>query len=336
MPNCDDRDRPPPYTFSTGPKTPDGKDASSQNAIKHGCCSTRLVLPDEDEHEWNDLRQAWLEDYNAHTHAARTLVHEAATAHWFVLRARRRYNQAEQSVYAEQSDPMQWTEAHHQKLERFTRYRTTAERAFTRALLNVELLRKNRLHEADRALRHQQRAAAIEERRTREAQKPAKPQREEPPKTPAQRTFHGQNHPKNQRKIATLEQWVSVSVEDGQTITRLFPPNQELIEQGRAMDPPPELVYRRFEFIGGIPPEYHWVSASHPERFERGGAGIQRMTVDTWLELIEREQAAGTGHLGPTGVGNFPRPKERGGCDCEVCARNSAILETLGRDEALP
>lgn len=35
----------------------------------------------------------------------------------------------------------------------------------------------------------------------------------------------------------------------------------------------------------------------------------------------------GTGHVGPTGVGNLPRPKERGGCDCEVCARNREVLE---------
>jgi hypothetical protein len=51
------------------------------------------------------------------------------------------------------------------------------------------------------------------------------------------------------------------------------------------------------------------------------------MTVDTWLEVIEREAARGMGHVGPTGVGNLPRPKERGGCDCEVCTRNREVLE---------
>jgi hypothetical protein len=45
------------------------------------------------------------------------------------------------------------------------------------------------------------------------------------------------------------------------------------------------------------------------------------------LEVIEREGGRGTGHVGPTGVGNLPRPKERGGCDCEVCARNREVLE---------
>lgn len=330
MPELDDEDRPyrpPSYTFSTGPKTPEGKATSSQNATKHGCCSNKLILPDEDEQEWNDLKQSWMDDFEPHTHVARTLVYEAAVAHWLLLRARRRYNEAEWSIYSEQSGPMgktEWTDAQHQKIERFTRYRTTAERAFTRALNNLERLRKNRLQEADRSLRHQQRAAEIEACRHREIPKTPKQTRPEEPKTPAQQTFQGQ---KKQRKIPLLEQWVQVTVEDGQTVTHLFPPNEKLIEQGQAMDPPPELVYRRLEFVGGIPPEYHWSSSSHPERFQSGGAGIQRMTVDTWLEVIEREKASGTGHIGPTGVGNLPRPKERGGCDCEICTHNREILE---------
>jgi hypothetical protein len=332
MPELDEEDRPyrpPSYTFSTGPKSPEGKATSSQNATKHGCCSNKLILPDEDEQEWNDLKQGWMDDYNPHTHAARALVYDGAVAQWLLLRARRRYYEAEWSIYSEQCDPMKWTDTHHQKIERFTRYRTTAERAFTRALNNVERLRKNRLQEADRALRHEQRAAAIEARRHHEIAKPAKQNRpEKPPSTPAQQTFQGQNHAKKQRKIPILDQWVQVTVEDGQTVTRLFPPNEELIEQGQAMDPPPELVYRRLEFIGGIPPEYHWSSSSHPERFQTGGAGLQRMTVDTWLEVIEREKASGSGHIGPTGVGNLPRPKERGGCDCEICTHNREILES--------
>jgi hypothetical protein len=331
MSELDEEDRPyrpPSYTLSTGPKSPEGKAASSQNATKHGCCSNKLILPDEDQQEWNDLKQGWMDDYNPHTHAACALVYDAAVAHWLLLRARRRYYEAEWFIYSEQGDPIRWTDSQHQTIERFTRYRTTAERSFTRALNNVERLRKTRLQEADRALRHQQRAAEIEARRHREISQPPQQKRpEEPPKTPAQHKFQGQNHPKKQRKIPTLDQWVQVTVEDGQTVTRLFPPNEKLIEQGQAMDPPPELVYRRLEFVGGIPPEYHWSSSSHPERFHTGGAGLQRMTVDTWLEVIEREQASGAGHIGPTGVGNLPRPQERGGCDCELCAHNREILE---------
>jgi hypothetical protein len=64
-----------------------------------------------------------------------------------------------------------------------------------------------------------------------------------------------------------------------------------------------------------------------PERLKRGGCGIQRMTVDTWLNVIEREKLRSDGHIGPTGVGNLPRPQETGGCSCPTCTHNQAILD---------
>lgn len=143
--------------------------------------------------------------------------------------------------------------------------------------------------------------------------------------TKAQQLFQGQNAPKKQRKIQALEQWVEIEVEDGVTKTTLLPSNEELIELGKTMDPPPEYVYRRFHFQNGVPEEYAWAGGTAEIR-ERGGAGVQRMLVDTWLDVIEREKERGDGHIGPCG-GNLPRPKERGGCDCEVCTKNAAILE---------
>jgi hypothetical protein len=52
------------------------------------------------------------------------------------------------------------------------------------------------------------------------------------------------------------------------------------------------------------------------------------MTVDTWLEVIEREAAEGSGHIGPTGVGTLPRPVEHGICECQVCTRNALVLDS--------
>jgi hypothetical protein len=51
------------------------------------------------------------------------------------------------------------------------------------------------------------------------------------------------------------------------------------------------------------------------------------MDVDAWLDLIEVEKADGTGHV--RAVGNLPRPRERGECECEVCVGNAEILERL-------
>ena len=95
------------------------------------------------------------------------------------------------------------------------------------------------------------------------------------------------------------------------------------------MLPPPELVYRRLNFPNGVPEEYCWATSDSITR-ERGGTGIQPMHVDTWLEVIEREKALGTGHVGPTGEGNLPRPIARGGCDCATCSGNPALMEAAG------
>jgi len=129
------------------------------------------------------------------------------------------------------------------------------------------------------------------------------------------------------RKIVTLEQWVEVRVWEGATLTTLYPSNDALRERAQKMDPPPEMVYRRLNFVDGVPIEYYWTT-DDPARRGNGGHGIQRMALDTWLETIAHEERLGNGHVGPCSQ-PLPRPKSRGGCDCEVCA---GIREKLERD----
>ena len=61
---------------STGPRTPDGKARSSQNASKHGILSDRDVTPDEDAAEWQQFR----DDVVAEWHPATTQERELAGA----------------------------------------------------------------------------------------------------------------------------------------------------------------------------------------------------------------------------------------------------------------
>jgi hypothetical protein len=157
---------------------------------------------------------------------------------------------------------------------------------------------------------------------------PTKANKPEVPQSRGKVLFQGQLSPKKLKKIKTLEQWVEISVEDGKTVTRLYPSNEQLIKDGQKMWPPPDLIYRRLNFVNGIPEEYRWaVRPGDEARMQRGGCGIQRMEVDTWLHVIEREKLREDGHIGPTGVGNLPRPMERGGCECPMCKRNREILE---------
>src|SRR3954454_5089590 len=78
--------------------------------------------------------------------------------------------------------------------------------------------------------------------------------------TKAQTMFQGQNNKKNHRKLTILNQWIEIEVENGQTVTKLYPSNEELIEEGKAMLPPPDLVYRRLNLPSGVPREYQWAT----------------------------------------------------------------------------
>jgi len=130
---------------------------------------------------------------------------------------------------------------------------------------------------------------------------------------------------KKGRTIVTLEQWVEIRIRDGKTETTLYPSNEVMLERKAKMDPPPNIVYRRLNFVDGVPPEYYWTT-NDPRRREFGGHGIQRMAVDTWLETIAEEAQRGTGHVAPCSD-LLPRPKERGGCNCPACTFHQRRLD---------
>jgi hypothetical protein len=136
---------------------------------------------------------------------------------------------------------------------------------------------------------------------------------------------------KKARTIVTLEQWVEVRIRDGKTETTLYPPNDELLERKAKMDPPPNIVYRRLNFVDGVPAEYYWTT-NDSRRRQCGGHGIQRMAVETWVATITEEERRGTGHVGPCSD-PLPRPKERGGCECPACTFHQRRLEERELDK---
>ncbi len=73
-----------------GPKTEAGKQASRQNAIKHGLTSTTLVvLAEEREHEYQELLQGFRDSFQPQDAAEEALVLRLAQSHWRSLRSRR-------------------------------------------------------------------------------------------------------------------------------------------------------------------------------------------------------------------------------------------------------
>ena len=70
---------------STGPRTETGKDASSQNATKHGLTARKsVVLEDESEEEFITLRQS-LRDYYTSSAPVQAMLVDALAAHLWRL-----------------------------------------------------------------------------------------------------------------------------------------------------------------------------------------------------------------------------------------------------------
>lgn len=74
---------------STGPKTAEGKQAASRNALRHGLTGTQIVIPGEDPAAYEDLRQGLHESHQPANEAERILVDQIAANTWRLLRAQR-------------------------------------------------------------------------------------------------------------------------------------------------------------------------------------------------------------------------------------------------------
>jgi len=74
---------------STGPRTPEGKQAPSGNAKTHGLCAVDPVLPHEDRDQFNGLLERYQSDFAPVTAHDEFLVSQMAGARWKLDRAER-------------------------------------------------------------------------------------------------------------------------------------------------------------------------------------------------------------------------------------------------------
>ena len=117
---------------STGPRTPAGKDRSSQNARTHGLSSLTsifVLLDGEDPNEWVQLVDDLNHEFQPASRTEHILVNDMAQSHWLTQRAINL-----QTSHIE--DP--------KALALYLRYQTTHHRAYFRALKQLMALQKAR------------------------------------------------------------------------------------------------------------------------------------------------------------------------------------------------
>ena len=120
---------------STGPRTPEGKAISSQNALKHGLNARDVVLKDDEEREeFAKLLTDLAAELNPDGVLETLLFNRLLRASWDLRRVERM--EAEQA--AEGLDLLDDFDA--PRLERLARYKMRAERSFYRAYREIRAL----------------------------------------------------------------------------------------------------------------------------------------------------------------------------------------------------
>ena len=126
--------------FSTGPRTPDGKARSAQNARKHGLTTKDLLIGPEDREEFDELLAGLQADVAPQGTLQQTLFDELVSSAWNLRRVRRLQTElcAHAATYQEVlTDELQ------SKLDRLARYKARIERTFHRSLNQLKALQTN-------------------------------------------------------------------------------------------------------------------------------------------------------------------------------------------------
>jgi hypothetical protein len=122
-----------------GPRTAEGKAASSRNSFKHGLASGQILIEGEDPDAFDALVADLEADYQPATETEALLVHDLAKFHWLMDRAIRLQALAFASAAFASAVPEIPA-----SLNVLIRYQTTNQRAFQTTLKSLQAVQKER------------------------------------------------------------------------------------------------------------------------------------------------------------------------------------------------
>ena len=128
---------------STGPRTEAGKAASSRNNTRHGLTAKQLLLDTEDPAQYEALRKDLIESYRPANGAELMLVEEIAQNFWRLQRARN-IEAENMNMNAGGADPIIKFGCAQAQFDNIRRYMTTIERAWHRAMQQLERMQSIR------------------------------------------------------------------------------------------------------------------------------------------------------------------------------------------------
>jgi len=125
---------------STGPITPEGKAAVRLNSLRHGLYAAAIVLPGEDQDQFDQLCLDLQDEWKPQTHTQRHHVDELAAAEWHQARLARSLPK----LMERDPDPL----ARFLLQDKVDKYLARLQRSHSRALKELRTLQKARAHDA--------------------------------------------------------------------------------------------------------------------------------------------------------------------------------------------
>ena len=123
--------------LSTGPRTPEGKAASSINATKYGFYAKHAVILNEQEHhQFELLRKAYVQLFNPTTIVELTLLDQLVLAAWNMERCNRLEAEL---ANAEGLDPL-LSETNAKTFDRIASFRVRSERSYHKCYKEISTL----------------------------------------------------------------------------------------------------------------------------------------------------------------------------------------------------
>ena len=133
---------------STGPKTPEGKNASSRNAVRHGLAGRFYLLPNESQDEFDALAERLAAEHAPEGDTETFLVDQMIQSRWKLIRLERLEALAMEQILTHPSAPPDADTAVLESLSRngaildkLARYQAAAERAYFKALRELRAVR---------------------------------------------------------------------------------------------------------------------------------------------------------------------------------------------------
>ena len=227
------------------------------NGLKHGGTARMLFIPGEQPQDFYNLLAESFETHQPSTIEHAALVTDSVLARWFLWRRQRAYSKREFEIFLELSQDDSPTPSGVKELELYDRYCTAAERKLSRALANLERVKKSALNEQKWRAQHEQQKAKFD----------LDLQRFELRKEQTAGKFSTTAHMRyiaSKKGVQVIEQTVTVTQESDDLVTARLHPSDEIVQRIIANSDeflsPPQSVHRLYRFTGGIVPgEYRWV-----------------------------------------------------------------------------